>query len=132
MAAIVVGVICFVYHYEMTRCREAKAVAKKPSEPFKLRDCKKFPLQFWLVLLLDLTTYGVYWSFHPMFTQILEAGMGIPHAQAADIVTFIPVVQIIVFLLTMSLSLLVKNETWFIWFGCIGCMVTVVIIPIFQ
>jgi hypothetical protein len=67
-----------------------------------------------------------------MFTQILEAGMEIPHSAAADIVTFIPVVQIIVFLLTMCLSLLVKNETLFIWFGCVGCIMTVGCIPLFH
>jgi hypothetical protein len=132
LSAILVGAICYIYHNETTRCREAKAVAKKISAPFKLADCKNFPLEFWLVLLLDLTTYGVYWSFHPMFTQILEAGMEIPHSTAADIVTFIPVVQIIVFLLTMCLSLLVKNETWFIWFGCVGCITTVGCISLFD
>jgi hypothetical protein len=132
LSAILVGAICYIYHNETTRCREAKAVAKKISAPFKLTDCKRFPLKFWLVLLLDLTTYGVYGSFHPMFTQILEAGMDIPHSAAADIVTFIPVVQIVVFLLTMCISLLIKNETWLIWIGAIGCIMTVGCIPLFQ
>jgi hypothetical protein len=100
--------------------------------PLKFSDIKQFPFIFWLLFLMNVTTYGVFWSFHPMFMQVLEAAMGIPHDAASEITTFIPVVQVTVVFTTMGLSMLTKNETWFIWAGSILCVVTVTIIPMFQ
>ena len=64
--------------------------------------------------------------------QVLEAAMGIPHDAASEITTYIPVVQVTVVFTTMGLSMLTKNETWFIWAGSVLCVVTVTIIPMFQ
>jgi hypothetical protein len=100
--------------------------------PFKFSDVKQFPFMFWLLFLMNVTTYGVFWSFHPMFMQVLEAAMGIPHDAASEITTYIPVVQVTIVFTTMGLSILTKNETWFIWTGSVLCVVTVTIIPMFQ
>jgi hypothetical protein len=87
---------------------------------------------FWLMFVLNFTTYGVFWSFHPMFMQVLEAAMGISYDAASEIVTYIAVVQVTVVFITMGLSMLTKNETWFIWAASVLCVVTVTIIPMFQ
>jgi hypothetical protein len=131
--AILLASACFVFHTEWTRGRgEKRAMSIDKVTPFKFSDIKKFPLGFWIMFLLNLTTYSVFWSFHPMFMQVLESGMGITYEEASEIVTWSPVVQVTVIFTTMGLSMLTKNETWFIWAASVLCFVTYSIIPMFQ
>ena len=55
-------------------------------EPFKCNDLKNLPARFYILTLLNCTTYGVYWTLQPMIRQVLEQSYSLSASQSNQMV----------------------------------------------
>ena len=101
-------------------------------EPFKCRDTKNFSTRFYILTVLNCTTYGVFWTFQPMIRQVLEQAYSLTPAQSNNLVVLIPIIQMLTIFICMILSKLTQNESYFILSAATLCLALMLSIPLYQ
>jgi MFS family permease len=121
--------------YLATQERRAKShpatTAPKP-QPFKCKDVKNLSTRFYILTILNCTTYGVYWTFQPMIRQVLEQAYTLTPTQTTNMVVLIPMIQMAAIFACMFAAKFAQNESWFIFASALLCLGLMIFVPVFQ
>lgn len=64
----------YVLYVEIQRKKEAYLLNNVTELEFKCNEFKDFSLRAYMLIILNVTTYAVYWTFQSMMNQILRDG----------------------------------------------------------
>ena len=76
IVSCVVSAAFHIVYFEIQRRRDSYKHNNVTDYPFKFSELKNFSLRAYMIMALNFTIYGIFWSFQPMMTEALETGLG--------------------------------------------------------
>lgn len=125
---LLISFISFTIYYSFAK-KYCKANQIEAMKDFKCKDLKKFSSKVYLVLGLEVFTWGVYWVFQAMFMQFLQEDCGVSYRDSKNMLTVFPIISMLVIQLLLFMPSDKLNEAKLIFVSSLMVFFAMSVIP---